>query len=247
MITTEKERLILIAANNSAHLNKPKLWNKFAYHNELPSSYEIEETFHTWKEFKKRVYLCIALQNKEYFFISSNWNQYATLNSFPSSILYARIFGSWENVQKIVYGDLPSEELKRISLLSVARLNIAYFSVPKKWVEHSKNRKLPSLDVYKKSFGSWENALKLVVDDKDFTEIIAKKEVEKGLFRRKYTKESILKVASEHIEHFKTVQQWSAFAKENKLPSKTVYIKHFGYFSKAKEAVQQYIKDNYTE
>ena len=133
--------------------------------------------------------------------------------ALPSVQLIIHYFEKWNNFKEFFSLDIngigSQPKYDRDEVLSILKKHGSNLN-SQNWAEHAKQLGLPSLS--------------------KITSYITHEELEQyTLFKKSsYSRDELLKIAWEHQEHFiKPIRDWTAYAKENKLPSIYNFQKEF--------------------
>ncbi|MEX3625361.1 hypothetical protein [Viridibacillus arvi] len=236
-----KEVLTKVALENKEHFLTSQQWTIFAKENGLPAKSTYVSHFGSFANAQKAIGLNtfikyteeklvkVVLENKDVFEKATvkEWSEYARKHGLPSSNVYITFFGSWNKAREKFGLKTTKTKANRYTkevLAKVALENKEHF-LSAQWPIFAKENGLPSLPTYTNHFGSFTNARKAIGLNITKTS------------PNKYTKEKLVEVALENKEHFKISKQWTIFAKENGLPSKSTYVSHFGSFANAQKEI----------
>jgi hypothetical protein len=214
------KHVIIIAAKDYSCLKNRDNWELYAEEHGLPDYETIKSDFQSWKQFKKEVYLLIAKNHQDYFYTPKYWDDYARKHQLPEAKNYRSLFGNWKTVQMLVHEGLTPDEIKKKFLISVAQKYPQYLNSQKEWDAFAESHDLPISATYKNHFSSWSKVVEMVTG----------KKVEE----KRYTKEELLSILSEHKAYLITQETWKQYAQQNDLPSVNTIVNHFGSFNEAK-------------
>ncbi|WP_121616593.1 hypothetical protein [Virgibacillus halodenitrificans] len=215
------KNVILIAARDYLCLKNKENWERYAGEHGLPEYETIKSKFKSWKQFKKEVYLFIAKNHKDYFYTPKYWDHHAKENQLPEAKNYRALFGNWKAAQVLVHEDLTLDEIKRKFLVSIAKKYPQHLQSQKEWDEFAEKNDLPISATFKNHFSKWNMVIELVTGEK--------------VKEKRYTKEGILQVLSEHKPYLITQETWKQYAQQYDLPSVNTIVKHFGSFNAVKQ------------
>ncbi|MEX3625436.1 hypothetical protein [Viridibacillus arvi] len=225
------------------YLTSVRKWNDFAK-DDLPNSQTIIHYFGKWSYFKIKIGIKpeeeIETKKKEYIRIAkkyighfsksaSVWKTFAREHNLPSLTSYVSLFGSWSNAQ-LEAGINHENTIKlpfkyeREYLIQVAEENKEQFAHTAIWNDFSRQNNLPSQFAYINEFGSMLQA-KREIGINEINTVM------------RYSKEYLVRIAKDNIEHFTTEKNWDRFAATNSLPRHRAYAHAFGTWRKSKKHI----------
>lgn len=214
------KNVILTAAEDYLCLKNRENWESYAEEHGLSDYETIKNDFKSWKQFKREVYLYIARNHKDYFYTPKYWDQYAQENDLPEAKNYRALFGNWKAAQVLVHQGSTPDEIKQEFLISIAKQYPQYLLSQKEWDGFAEKNDLPISATFKNHFSKWNKVIELATGEK--------------VKEKRYTKEGILKVLSQHKPYLVTQETWKQHAQQYDLPSVNTIVKHFGSFNSVK-------------
>ncbi|MCM3005710.1 hypothetical protein [Priestia koreensis] len=175
---------------------------------------------------KQQELLEIAKQHRKYFATRTIWDEYAKKHDLPRMSSYIYRFGSVQKVKDLLeinpnYSQTEAFiELKKEEIRNILKEHGSHIENRTQWDEYAKEHKLPTYKTLVNYF-SWEEILKLSGRPK----------------KRKFTKEDLIPIARAHLDHFRSVGKWNDYAQEHDLPSAMTFIRTFGSWKLARNAV----------
>ncbi|QHA38759.1 hypothetical protein D5E69_23295 (plasmid) [Rossellomorea marisflavi] len=219
---------------NKEHLSSPISWDNYRNGSPLlPSADELlTQNNNSWKEvlkkygasrkkrYTKEELIEIAITYQEKFTTVREWDSFASKLMLPKSSTYILHFGQWSEVGKILGKESGRTRVNTYTKEQIIQVLLEYkekYTSPNEWDIFAKSNSLPTYKTIR-SYLSYEELNKLV----------------KSSIRKKYTHDELITIARQNLEYFKSQVSWNVYAKENKLPAATTYIRNFGSWKMAK-------------